>query len=99
MFADAEVEIPAAVVVTFEITGLLKGQPRLGRGRKVGGPAEKPRQTRGDRVQHVSRRVAAGDALRIGGKYRDVRVPSLGEIAPLHPLALIGEVGISAAVA
>src|ERR1700757_3528586 len=47
----------------------------------------------------MSRGVAAGNALRVGRKRRNVPVPPLGEIAPLHPLALIGELRIGATVA
>src|ERR1700756_2335787 len=47
----------------------------------------------------MSRRVAAGDTLRVGRKRRNVPVPPLREISPLHPLTLIGEFRIGAAVA
>src|SRR5438477_7952855 len=99
MLANAEMKIPAAVVIALEIAGSLERQPGLRRGREVGGTAEQPRQARGDRVQHMSRRVAAGDALRVGRKRRNVSVPPLREVAPLHPLALISELRISVAVA
>src|SRR5207248_4238521 len=98
MLANAEMKIPAAVVIALEITGSLESQPGLRRGREVGGAAEQPRQARGDRVQHMSRRVAAGDALRVGRKRRNVSVPPVREVAPLHPLALISELRISVAV-
>src|SRR5260370_41734400 len=99
MLANTEMKIPAAVVVALEITGSLKSQPGLGRGREVGGPAEQPRQARSDRVQHVSRRVAACNALRVGREHRNLLVPLLREIAQLHPLTLIGAFRIGAAVA
>src|SRR5207237_2058816 len=97
--ADAEMEIAAAVIVGLEIAGAFEGEPGLCRRCKIGGPAEQPRQARGDRVQHVSRRIAAGYPLGIGGKDWDVSVPALGEVAPLHPLALIGQLGVRAPVA
>src|SRR6266850_7557637 len=99
MLADAEMKIPAAVIVALEIAGSLESQLDLGRGREVGGAAEQPRQTRRDRIQHLSGGVAAGDALGIGGECGNVFVPLLGEIAPLHALTLIGELRIGAAVA
>src|SRR5690349_19218377 len=92
-------KITAAVVVALEITGPLEGQPGLGRWREVGGPAKQPRKTRGNRVQHMSRRVAACNALRVSRKHRDLFVPPLREIASLHPLTLIGELRMGTAVA
>src|SRR5207302_8931479 len=99
MLADAEMKVAAAVIVAFEIAGALEGEPSLRRWREVGGAPEQPRQTRRDRIQHLRRGVAAGDALRIGGEYWNVSVPPLGEIAPLHALTLIGEFRMGAAVA
>ena len=49
---------------------------RLGRRPEVGRAAEEPGDVLRQRVQHLARRVAARDALRVGGKRRQARGPS-----------------------
>src|SRR3712207_7071283 len=41
-----------------------------------------------EHVQHLAGRIAPGDALRVGRKDRQVAIPSVGELAALHPIDL-----------
>ena len=67
-------------------------------GARSAAPPEQPGHVLGDGVEDLAGRVAARDALRVGRERRDVRVPALGKLAPLHPLDLVGEVGMRRAV-
>ena len=79
VLADAEMEVAPAVVsaVTrrLEFARALEGQECLGRGPQIGRPAQQPGHSVRDRVLRLGRRVAAGDALGIGRKDREVLVP------------------------
>ena len=89
--AHAEVEVAPAAVARLEVACSVEREPRLRRGREVGGAADEPRDALRDRVQHLARRVAAREALRVGRELRDRRVPAVGKLAPLHALDLVGE--------
>ena len=92
-FAHAEVQIAPARIVRLQVTGTVEGQPRLGRRRQVRGAADQPRVVLGQRVQHLPGRRPRCDALRVGGKGRNVGVPADGQFATLHPVELVGQVG------
>ena len=94
VLADAEVHIPAAVAVGGEVAGALEGEPGLGRGGQVGRAAHEPGDVLRDRVLHLRRGVAARDALGVGREDRDVLVPALRQVAVLHQLELLGQLGI-----
>src|SRR6516225_10840523 len=99
MFANAEMKISGAIFVGLKITGAFESKPRFCRRREIGGAAEKPRQTGRDRIQDSSRGVSTGDSVRIGSEDRNVLVPVLGKVAPLHALALVGELGVGISIA
>src|SRR6516164_6890043 len=99
MFANAEMKISGAIFVGLKITGAFESKPRFCRRREIGGAAEKPRQTGRDRIQNSSRGVSTGDSVRIGSEDRDVFVPSFGQVAALHPFALIGKLPMGTPVA
>ena len=98
MLADPEVEVPAAAVVRLEVARAVEGQAGLRGGREIGRAAEKPGNVLRDRVQDLPGRVAAGDPLRIGGKLRDVRIPTSRELPALHALDLVCELGIGSPI-
>ena len=58
-------------LVGLEVAGAVEGEPRLGRGREVGRAAEQPGHGLGQRVEHLARRVAAGDAPSVGRERRE----------------------------
>jgi hypothetical protein len=87
-------EVAATAIVGLELAGIVERQPRLRGGCEVSGAAHQPRDVLGDRVQHLSRRVPAGDALRVGWERGNVGVPSVRELAALDPPDLVGEVGM-----
>src|SRR3954465_1398812 len=99
MLADAEMQVAARMVLSAEIAGPLKGHPGLGRGRQVGGAANQPRNVRGDLVEDLTRGVAAGDALRVRRKDRDVLVPAGRQFELLDRLALRGQLRVLGLVA
>src|ERR1700675_1560858 len=98
MLADAEVEVAPGAIVRLEVAGSVEHNTRLRRRREVGGAAEEPGHVLGNRVQHLSRRVAARDALGIGWEDRDVGVPAHWELASLHALELVGEIRVGRAI-
>src|SRR4029450_3811102 len=91
MLADAEMEIAAAGTAGLEVAGAGELQRRLVRRAEVRRTAGEPGDVLGEDVQHLARSVTAGDALGIGLEARQVAVPSLGQLAPLHLVDLGGE--------
>src|SRR5262249_56081560 len=74
---DPEVEVAATVAAGLEVSRALEGHARLGGGGEVGGAADEPGYLLGDRVEHLGRGLAPGQALGVGGEDRDVLVPAL----------------------
>ena len=85
--------VPAGVVASFEIAVGLVGQARLGGRREVGGAADEPGDDGCERVQHLARAVAAGDAFRVGGEHGQDFVPTFRDAVVLHDLVLLREIG------
>src|SRR5262249_25199459 len=65
---------------------------------KVGGAAEEPGNILRQHIQRFARRIATGDALRVGRKYGQVAVPSCWKLSLLHQLNFNCELWISSAV-
>src|SRR5262249_19669043 len=61
-------------------------------------PAEEPRDVLREHVEDFAGGVAAGDALGISREDGKVAIPSRGEVAPLHQIDLVRELGIRGAV-
>src|SRR5258708_40158416 len=99
MLTDAEMHIATAVVLRAEIAGTFEGHARFGRRREIGGASDQPRQIWRNFVEHLPRRIAAGDALWVGREHRDVLVPSRRQLALLNLFALLGEVRMLGLVA
>ena len=96
--ADAEVEVAARAVRRREVSGSVEAEMRLRRGREVGRAADEPGDALRDRVQHLARGVARGEALRVRGERGEPRVPVLGKRSALHALDLVGELREGCAV-
>ncbi len=94
VLADPEMQVPAAGLLGREVAGALERQPGLRRGREVGRPAHEPRDARSERVQHLPGGLSSSEPLRVGREGGDVRVPALGQLAPLHAQQLVGQVGV-----
>ena len=99
VLADAEVEVAPAPLVGLEVAGAVERQARLRRGREVGGTAEQPGHVLRD-ARSAPGRTSRGSRCpsRRPGRRRDVRVPAVGQLAALHPLDLVGELGMVGAV-
>ena len=98
MLADAEVQVAAAGVRGAEVAGPLERQPRLaGRG-QVRRAAHQPGHVLRQGVEHLAGGVARGLALGVGREGRQVLVPALGELAALHPVEVVGQLGVLLAV-
>ena len=97
VLADAEVEVAAAVAVGLEVAGALEREAGLGGGGQVGRAADQPGHVLGR-----SRSAPCRDASRLArplasaGKRRKVLVPAVGQLAVLHLLELVGQLGILA---
>ena len=81
-----------------EGAGEVEGQCRLGRWRQVGRTAQQPGHVGGDRVEHLARCVARGQALGVGLEDRQRGVPAVGQLAPLHLVDLRRQFGVLRAV-
>ena len=83
-----------AVVAGLEIAGAVEGQPRLGGRGQVGRAADQPRDILGDRVEDQAGGVRAWPSP-CGRRGRPAgRIPALGELAVLHPVELVGQIGV-----
>ena len=92
VLADAEVEVPAARGRRPRSRPRPRtSSVRLVRRPEVGRAAEEPGHVLREHVEHLARGVAPGDALRVGRKDRQVAVPAVRQLAPLHLLDLGGE--------
>src|SRR5262245_25026651 len=98
VLADAEVEVAPGTAVRLEVARPLERQPGLRRWREIGCAPEQPRHVLRDRVQDLARRVAARDALRVRWELGDGGVPALGQLAALHALYFVRQLGVSGLV-
>ena len=91
VLANPVVQDAAGAVLGREGAGPVERQPAGGRARQVRRAADQPRHPRGDRVQHLVRRLAGRDPARIGVEARYLGVPALRQLAALHLVDLRGE--------
>mmetsp|Transcript_62129 Transcript_62129/g.173546 ORF Transcript_62129/g.173546 Transcript_62129/m.173546 type:complete len:746 (-) Transcript_62129:40-2277(-) len=86
ILADAEVQVPAAVVAPargWRHEVVFAGEEREAGGGAVSGAAQQPGDALGDHVQHLLRRLPRGQALRVRWELLACRVPSVRQ-SPLH---------------
>ena len=81
-------EILAARSPGLEASRALVRQGRLVGRAEVCRAAEEPRDVLREHVEHVARRVAAGDALGVRREHRKVPIPAVRQVAALHLLDL-----------
>ena len=93
MLADAEMQVPAAGTAGLEVAGAREFQRRLVRGAEVRRAADEPGDVLGEHVEHLARGVAPGDALGVGREDRQIAVPAGRQLAPLHLVDLVRELG------
>jgi hypothetical protein len=74
-------EIAATGIVGLQLTCAGDVELGLGRRRKIGRAADQPGHLGGKRIEHLARGVTRRHAFRVGGKARQVGVPSVGELA------------------
>jgi transposase len=98
VLADAEMQVPAAETAGLEVAGARERQERLVGRAEIRRSTQQPRDVLGQHVEHFPRRVASGDALRIGGKDRKPAIPSGRQLAPLHQVDLGRKLGVFRAV-
>ena len=94
MLTNTEVQVAAAVIVCAEIAGTLERQPRLRRRREVRGAADEPGHALCDRIQDLARRLAATQTLLVRWEARDLAVPPVRQLAPLHLQQLVSQLGL-----
>ena len=91
-------EVASRAIVRTEVAGSVEREPRLRGRREIRRAADEPRDALRDRVQHLTRRVAAREALRVGREVRDRHLPGFGKLAALHALDLVRQVRVRRAV-
>ena len=98
MLANAEVQVLSARVSRLEVARAVVFERGLGRRREIRRAAEQPRNILRERIEDLTRRVATGDALGVGGEDRQIAVPACGKLPPLHLLDLGREFGVLRAI-
>src|SRR5262249_27203471 len=91
-------EILAARAPGLEASRALVRQGGLVRRREVRRAAEEPRDVLRQDVEHLARRLAAGNALRVGRKHGEVPIPAGRQVTSLHLLDLGRELRMGGAV-
>src|SRR5215831_17870705 len=94
MFANAEMQIASAGRLRLKVASVREGKTRLGGRRQVGRTTNQPRMTLRDCIEDLARRLASGETFGVGREGWQVRVPSGRQIAPLHPIDLVGELRV-----
>ena len=82
----------------FEFSGAVELQCRLVGRCEIGRAAQKPGDILGEHIQHLARRIASGNSLRIRRKARQIAIPAGGQLASLHLIDLGGEIREALAV-
>ena len=91
MFANAEVQVSAAIISGLKTGRSVKGKKRLGRRRKIGRATQQPGNILRNGVLDFAGGVARRQSLRVGRKRRQILVPSVGKLPVLHARNLIGQ--------
>ena len=99
MLANAEMHVPAALRLRFEIARALEGQPGLGRWREIRRAADQSGHVVRDRVQHLAAGIARGHSRGIRREVRNVAGPAVGQPAFEQTIELLGELGMFGAIA
>ncbi len=92
--ADAVVEVAAGVVVGLEVAGFRRGDAGFSGGVEIGRAADEPGDIFGDGVEDFAVGLAGSEAFFVGGEDGEVFVPTLGQLAMLHLVEFVGEVGV-----
>src|SRR5262249_32544268 len=98
VFADAEVQVAAAVVPCAKVAGAVDRQPRLAGWGQVGRTTHEPWDVLRQGIQHRAGCFARSLALWVRRKGRQALVPTLGELAALHPEEAVGQFRVLLAV-
>lgn len=94
MLPHPEVEVAPPVGCGSQVAGAVKGQPGLGRGGQIGCTPNQPGNIFRYCIEHPAGTVPAGQPLRVGGEDRHVLIPTIGQLAVLHPVQLIGQLRV-----
>src|SRR5258706_2141852 len=77
-------QVLAAGTFSLKISRAIVSQHRFIGWTKIRRPSQEPWDIPGQNVQHLARGFAACNALRVGGKDREVAIPTGGKFAALH---------------
>src|SRR5215469_327518 len=86
VFADAKVKIASGKIFRREIASALLRDTGFRGGPEVCGSPDQPGNVLSGCVQHLGRRLASRQALRIGREFRKVVVPAFWKLPVLHPI-------------
>ena len=92
MFANAEVQI--APPLGLKLSGAFERQERFGGRSQIRGASHQPGDFLGNGIENLSGSGPAGHALGVRGEFRQVPVPTFGQLPALHFRELIREFGI-----
>src|ERR1700733_5051861 len=94
MLANAKMQVLTTGTISLKISSSLVLQRGLVRWAEISGSAQKPGYILRQNVKHFARSITAGDTFRIGGKNRQILVPSERQLPALHQINLVGQFGI-----
>src|SRR6266508_4939331 len=94
MFADAEMQIPAARSSRLEVSGPLEREGGLVGWAEIRRSAQQPRDVLRKHVEHFARSIPSGDAFGIGRKDGKPGIPTGRQLTPLHQVDLGRELRI-----
>src|SRR6266478_6565075 len=93
MLADAKMKIAPSVVSRLKLTRALEFQRRLIRSCKICRAPDQPGNILSQRVQNLARAVTCGHAFDVRRKAGKIFVPTVGKLAALHAVDVVGEIG------
>src|SRR5438105_15220528 len=98
MLTNTEMQVPATVVVAFEIGRSLESESCFGGRKKVRSSAHQPGNVLRKYVEHLARGIASGQTFRVGRKIWKILIPAIGQSAVLDSVYSIREFRIFARV-
>src|SRR5262245_56135568 len=94
MFANAEMQVPSAMILGGKTHCSFKAQTRLARRTEVRRTAHQPGMPRADGVENFPRGVARRHSLFVFWERGNVRVPALRQLTVMKSVKFIREFGI-----
>src|SRR5262245_22185279 len=98
MLPHPEMHVTARWALPLQVSGAVEGQPSLGGRSQIAGATDEPGDIPGEGVQDLTGCLPPGHPLGIGWKGRQIPVPSVWQLAALHAMEVVSEIGMLFAV-